>query len=109
MKLKNLIQKRDARTATPATDSPNGSGDQHHQRIAAAAFVLFERRGRQVGHESDDWLAAEQQILRADVRNTFEVAQRTDREARLQRENTRLKRLVGERIFELTNDEEVWA
>ncbi|BFU88820.1 MAG: hypothetical protein NTAFB01_00070 [Nitrospira sp.] len=108
MKLKNLIQKRDARTATPATDSPNGSGDQHHQPIAAT-FVLFEQRGRQVGHELDDWLAAEQQILRADVRNMFEFVQRTDREARLQRENTRLKRLVGERILELTNDEEVWA
>lgn len=109
MKLKNLIQKRDARIATPATDSLNGSGDQHHQRIAAAAFVLFERRGRQAGHELDDWLAAEQQILRADVPKTFEVAQRTDREAHLQRENTRLKRPVGERILELTNDEEVWA
>ena len=109
MKLKNLIQKRDALTATTATDSPNGSGDQHHQRIAAAAFVLFERRGRQGGHELDDWLAAEQQILRGEIPKTFEVAQRTNREAHLQRENSRLKRLVGERILELINDEEVWA
>ncbi|MGE3976566.1 MAG: DUF2934 domain-containing protein, partial [Nitrospira sp.] len=73
MKLKKLIQKRDARIATPETDSSNGSDDQHHQPIAAAAFVLFEQRGRQAGHELDDWLAAEQQILRADVPKTFEV------------------------------------
>lgn len=109
MKINNLIQKRDARTATPATDNPNGSGNQHHQRIATAAFVLFERRGRQAGHELDDWLAAEQQILRGDVPKTFEDVQQMGREARLRRENVRLKRLLGERILELTNDEEVWA
>ena len=109
MKPRNPIERRDARTATTATDGPNGSGDQHHRRIAALAFALYERRGRQDGHELDDWLAAEQQILLADVRRTFEVAQRTEREARLRRENVRLKRLVGEWISELKCDEEVWA
>src|SRR6478752_6173296 len=98
MKPNNLIQKCDALTATTATDSPNGSSDQHHRRIAAAAFALYERRGRQGGHELDDWLAAEQQILRIEIPKTFEVAQRTNREAHLQCENSRLKRLVRERI-----------
>lgn len=39
----------------------------------------------------------------------FEVAQQTEREARLQHENARLKKLVGELTLELKNsDEEVW-
>lgn len=105
----HLIQKPDARSVTAATDSPDGSGDQHHRRIAAAAFALYERRGRQDGHDLDDWLAAERQIFLVDAPKAVDVAQRTDREARLQRENARLKRLVGELILELNNNEEVWA
>ena len=104
---RNPIEKRDARTEG-TTGNSNGSGDQHHRRIAAVAFSLDERRGRQDGHDLDDWLAAEQIIL-VDVPKTFEVAQRTAREARMRRENARLKRLVGERILELKSDEEVWA
>jgi len=38
----------------------------------------------------------------------FEVAQQTDREARLQHENTRLKQLVGELTLELKKSEEGW-
>ena len=38
----------------------------------------------------------------------FEVAQQTDREARLQHENARLKQLVGELTLELKKSEEVW-
>jgi hypothetical protein len=106
MEPNNLIQKCDALTAITATHSPNGSSDQHHRRIAAAAFALYERRGRQGGHELDDWLAAEQQVK---IPKTFEVSQQTEREARLQRENARLKRLARERILELISDEEVWA
>ena len=109
MKFGNSVETRDARTATTATDGPNGSSDQHHRRIAAAAFALYERRGRQGGHELDDWLAAERQILLVEIPKTFEIAQRTEREARLQRENARLKRLARERILELISDEEVWA
>ncbi|MDF0650513.1 MAG: DUF2934 domain-containing protein [Nitrospira sp.] len=109
MKVKNLIQERDACTAPTVTDSSKGSDDQHHQRIAAAAFALYEQRGRHDGHDLDDWLAAEQQILLIDVSKPFGVVQGTNREARLQRENARLRRLVGELILELKNDEEVWA
>ena len=105
----NSVETRDARTATTATDGPNGSGDQHHRCIAALAFAFYERRGRQDGHALDDWLAAERQILLVEIPKTFEIAQRTEREARLQRENARLKRLARERILELISDEEVWA
>lgn len=45
----------------------------------------------------------------ANAANTFEVAQQTEREARLQHENARLKKLVGELTLELKkSDEEVW-
>jgi len=45
----------------------------------------------------------------ANAPKTFEVAQQTEREARLQHENARLKKLVGELTLELKkNDEEVW-
>lgn len=108
MKPKHLIQKCDPRPAATATDSPKGLGDQHHRHIAAAAFALYEQRGRQDGHALDDWLAAEK-ILLFTVPKTFEVVQRTEREARLRRENARLRRLVGERILELNSNEEVWA
>ncbi len=37
----------------------------------------------------------------ANVPKTFDVAQQTEREARLQRENARLKSLVGELTLEL--------
>jgi transposase-like protein len=40
---------------------------------------------------------------------TFEVTQQTEREARLQHENARLKKLVGELTLELKkSDAEVW-
>jgi len=45
----------------------------------------------------------------ANAPKTFEVAQQTEREARLQRENTRLKHLVGELTLELKkSDVEGW-
>jgi len=46
----------------------------------------------------------------ANAPKTFEVAQQTEREARLHHENARLKKLVGELTLELKkSDEEVWA
>lgn len=32
-------------------------------RIAALAYVLYEQRGREDGHDLDDWLEAEQRIV----------------------------------------------
>jgi mannose-1-phosphate guanylyltransferase len=34
-----------------------------YARIAETAYQLYERRGRQTGHELEDWLEAERQIL----------------------------------------------
>jgi hypothetical protein len=48
--------------------------------------------------------------LLANAPKAFEVAQQTDREARLQRENARLKSLVGELTLELKkSDVEGWS
>jgi hypothetical protein len=34
-----------------------------HARIAALAYHLYEQRGREAGHEVEDWLVAEQKVL----------------------------------------------
>lgn len=36
--------------------------EQFKERIARKAYALFEQRGREVGHEVDDWLEAERMI-----------------------------------------------
>lgn len=35
-----------------------------HDEIAQLAFSLYEARGRQGGHDIEDWLRAEQELLR---------------------------------------------
>jgi hypothetical protein len=37
--------------------------DDVQARIAVLAYVLYEQRGRQDGHDRDDWLTAEQRVL----------------------------------------------
>jgi hypothetical protein len=34
-----------------------------HERIALRAYEIFDSRGRTHGHDWDDWLRAEQEIL----------------------------------------------
>ncbi len=34
-----------------------------HELIARRAYELFEKRGREEGHECEDWLEAERQML----------------------------------------------
>ena len=63
--------RRKVRAALSVRDAgPNGSGlgdagasEDVHARIAALAFQLYEQRGREEGHEVEDWLAAERKIL----------------------------------------------
>jgi len=35
-----------------------------HDEIAQLAYSLYESRGRQEGHEVEDWLRAEQELAR---------------------------------------------
>jgi len=34
-----------------------------HDEIAQLAYYLYESRGRQDGHDAEDWLAAEQELF----------------------------------------------
>ena len=54
-------------TSTPTRSSaPRPVEDippQVRQRIAEVAYQLYEKRGKQPGHEVDDWLEAERRVL----------------------------------------------
>jgi hypothetical protein len=52
---------KDHPTAMPMVEPPIGVPD---SRIAARAYELYERRGRKHGHDVDDWLRAERELLR---------------------------------------------
>jgi hypothetical protein len=44
--------------------------EQRRELIALAAYYLAERRNFEPGHETEDWLAAESQILRLGTLNS---------------------------------------
>lgn len=46
----------------PETSFAEYSADLN-KKIAMRAYELFERRGKMHGHDVDDWLAAENQVL----------------------------------------------
>ena len=41
----------------------DGQTSPTHDEIAQLAYSLYESRGRQDGHDTEDWLHAEQQLL----------------------------------------------
>jgi len=48
--------------ATTATPEPGLSIVEFNARVARKAYDLFERRGRQEGHDVEDWLEAERLV-----------------------------------------------
>jgi len=51
-----------ARTGSP--ERINGSSsDDVRSRIAELAYTLYEQRGREDGHDVEDWIQAEQRVL----------------------------------------------
>lgn len=72
-----------------------------------AIVVLEGLKGKPVGTICQDHQISQAQYYQwrdqflANAPKTFEVAQQTEHEARLQRENARLKSLVGELTLEL--------
>lgn len=40
--------------------------------IARRAYELFEKRGREIGHDLDDWLRAEHEVMEAGSRSRAE-------------------------------------
>jgi hypothetical protein len=45
------------------TQTRSGEIPELHDRILARAYEIFEERGRASGHDLEDWLQAEQEIL----------------------------------------------
>ena len=58
---------------------------QIEERIARKAYELFEQRGRECGHEVNDWLAAERMIK-------SELEQSTTRHRSMDRPSSRRSR-----------------
>lgn len=48
---------------TASGPSETGSSNGVHTRIAALAYQLYEQRGREDGHDVEDWIQAEQRVL----------------------------------------------
>jgi hypothetical protein len=46
------------------TEKPNGRLSPTHDEIAHLAFSLYESRGSLDGNDIDDWLRAEQELMR---------------------------------------------
>jgi hypothetical protein len=53
----------------PIVEPEVGSGPMSHDDIARRAYELYEARGREHGHDLDDWLQAER-----DCRSTVRVS-----------------------------------
>ena len=43
-------------------DTSGGQRRPAHEEIQKLAYELYERRGKQPGHELEDWVAAEKQL-----------------------------------------------
>jgi len=63
--------KKRANNVAAATTGERGMGkgtghrlSPTHEEIAQLAFSLYESRGRQDGHHFEDWLRAEQELVR---------------------------------------------
>jgi Protein of unknown function (DUF2934) len=50
--------------ATPRLKTAQNQTPEREERIRRRAYELFLRRGKVPGHELDDWLQAEEEILR---------------------------------------------
>ena len=78
-----------------------------------AIIILEGLKGKPVATICQDYQISQAQDYQwrdqffANAPKTFEVAQQTEREARLQREHARLKNLVGELTLELKKSDAV--
>jgi len=53
------MKKEERKPPLPAIDVPSSIED----RIRARAYELYEQRGREDGHDIEDWLHAEAEIM----------------------------------------------
>lgn len=62
----NTARKIRVNNSIALADSPKSVEESDlntHERIASQAYALYEQRGRQDGHDFEDWLEAERQVL----------------------------------------------
>jgi hypothetical protein len=52
-----------AKTAVPELVKSNGNTIDLESEIRQRAYELYELRGRMPGHESEDWIVAEREII----------------------------------------------
>ncbi len=60
---KTIKQKKDRVTAPTPAESQHRYYEDLGSRIAERAYELYVQRGQEHGHDFEDWLEAEQQIL----------------------------------------------
>lgn len=63
---KESIEKADT---DEVTTDPQSRTRQHGDQIAEAAYYMAEKRGFVPGYEMQDWLEAEKEISKSDVRH----------------------------------------
>jgi DUF2934 family protein len=66
--------KKDRASGRSANVSEPQPSDEILRRIAQRAFQLYEQRGREDGHDVEDWLEAEEEIRRDGVLSRASVA-----------------------------------
>jgi Protein of unknown function (DUF2934) len=62
---RTAAEKRRHYVKTPPTSE---NTDSRENLIRLRAYELYERRGSEAGHELDDWLQAEAEVLEADIK-----------------------------------------
>ncbi len=53
---------------TQVAEMVKNEGQQSEESIRIRAYALYESRGREDGHDLDDWLCAEKEIRKEKVR-----------------------------------------
>jgi len=57
-----------AKNPTKTRTQDFATNPNHDEEIRRRAYEIYEARGREDGHDLDDWLLAEEEINAADVR-----------------------------------------
>jgi len=60
--MRNVTQNEKVKFVPITCEDPEHSEDLK-KKIAGRAYEIFERRGRVPGHDADDWLTAESEVL----------------------------------------------
>jgi len=64
---KTIKQKKERVTAPTGAESQQGYFEDLGSRLAKRAYELYVQRGQEHGHDIEDWLEAERQILPKEI------------------------------------------